>query len=120
MHVNQIKQALGITGVISGVCGWQALGKGGNKGAQIDLIIDRNDDIVDLCEIKYSREPYIVTSEYYDIVLNKTLRFKEHTKSTKSIHQILISANGVKRNAYSDEFQKIITLDSLFEPYIQI
>ncbi|MCR5018426.1 MAG: AAA family ATPase [Bacteroidales bacterium] len=120
LHVNQIKQALGITGVISGVCGWQALGKGGNKGAQIDLIIDRNDDIVDLCEIKYSREPYIVTSEYYDIVLNKTLRFKEDTKSTKSIHQILISANGVKRNAYSDEFQKIITLDSLFEPYIQI
>ena len=102
------------------MCGWQASGKEGGKGAQIDLIIDRNDDIVDLCEVKYSKEPYTVTSEYYDIVLNKTLRFKEDTKSTKSIHQILISANGVKRNAYSDEFQKIITLDSLFEPYIQI
>ena len=119
-HVNQIKQALGITGVISGVCAWSARPKKGEKGTQIDLILDRNDDIIDLCEIKFSREPYVVTADYYYRVLNKYSRFKEESKTSKSIHQVLISANGVKRNAYSDEFQKIIALDSLFSPYIQI
>ena len=48
-HINQIKKALGISGIASDVCSWT---KKGENGAQIDLVIDRSDRVIDLCEIK--------------------------------------------------------------------
>lgn len=120
LHVNQIKQALGITGVVSGVCSWFAKGTKEERGAQIDLILDRDDGVINLCEIKFTREPFIVTSDYYNQVLAKSGRFIRDNKPSKSVRQVLISANGVKRNEYSDEFQTVISLDSLFAPYLTI
>jgi len=90
------------------------------RGAQIDLILDRDDDVINLCEIKFTREPFIVTSDYYNQVLVKSSRFIRDNKPSKAVRQILISVNGVKRNEYSDEFQTVITLDSLFAPYLTI
>lgn len=120
LHVNQIKQALGITGVVSGVCSWQT-GKGaGLQGAQIDLILDRDDNVIDLCEMKYTREPFIITADYVEKLLNKRARFLEVADIAKGVHMVLISAQDAVRNAYIDEFQKIITIDALFAPYVTI
>ncbi len=120
LHVNQIKQALGITGVVSGVCSWRAERNKELPGAQIDLILDRDDNVIDLCEMKYTRERFLVTADYYEKLLNKRARFLEVADKSKGVHLILVSAQDAVRNSYSDEFQKIISLDALFAPYLTI
>ena len=120
LHVNQLKQALGITGVASNVCSWRSPASDEGKGAQIDMLIDRNDGIIDICEMKFTKEPFRVQGETLEDVQNKRSRFIEATKTKKAVHLVLVSAAGVVRNGYSDEFQKVITLDSLFAPSITI
>lgn len=119
-HINQIKQALGITGVVSNVCSWRAVASDDTPGCQIDMLIDRDDNIIDICEMKFTKEPLRVSSESIDDVLSKRAVFVERTKTQKAVHLVLVSANGVVSNGYSDEFQKVITLDSLFLPYMKI
>ncbi|MBO4379385.1 MAG: ATP-binding protein [Muribaculaceae bacterium] len=114
LHVNQIKKALSIFGTISTVCSWRTLTDANAKGAQIDLVIDRDDNVIDLCEIKYTKEPYEVPSEEEQKIQNRRSRFISSTRTQKAVHLVLISANGIKRNAYSDEFQAILTAESLF------
>ena len=114
-HVTQIKKALSIFGTISRVCSWYQPATFERKGAQIDLLIDRNDGIIDICEMKYTKQPYEMTSEEEQKVQNRRNSFRIATGTDKSIHLILISANEVKQNSYSVEFQDIITADALFE-----
>lgn len=124
----QIRKALSIFGTISRVCSWYlpALPKKQDnqtkpsnapkpKGAQIDLLIDREDGVIDLCEMKYTKQPYEVTYDDEQKVQNRRDRLKAETGTDKSIHLILVSASGVKPNGYSDEFQDIITADALFK-----
>ena len=84
------------------------------KGAQIDLVIERNDNVIDLCEIKYTKERFSVTSEYNNIIQNKRARFIEEHPTNQAVHLVLISANEVVHNSFYDEFQNIIYADSLF------
>lgn len=119
-HINQIKQALGITGVASSVCSWRISTSELGKGAQIDMMIDRSDGIIDICEMKFTKDPYRLQSDTYTEILNKKSRFIEATKTKHAVHLILVSASGVARNGYSDEFQKVITLEDLFKPDITI
>ena len=117
-HIGQIKAALGIEGIISNVCSWRsdaAVADSKAKGAQIDLIIERNDNVIDLCEIKYTKEKFTVTADYNEVIQNKRARFIEEVKTDQAIHLVLISANEVQKNDYSGEFQKIIYADSLFK-----
>lgn len=115
-HVRQIKKALGVEGVVSNEYSWVSKNSGANgAGAQIDLLIDRNDDVIDLCEMKCTKTPFSMTEEEYNKIQNRKDRFRAETKTTKAIHLILISASGVKRNPYLDDFQKIISGDALFE-----
>lgn len=120
LHVNQIKQALGIAGVVSGVCSWMVEKSEQRPGAQIDLILDRDDNIINLCEMKYTRERFAITADYKDKVLNKRARFLEVADKNKGVHMILVSAQGAVRNSYLDEFQKVVTIDALFAPYMTI
>ena len=115
LHVDQIKKALGIFGVISQVCSWYLPKTPNKNGAQIDLIIDRDDSVIDICEIKYTKQPYEMTLDEELKIKNRRDRFISKTNTDKSIHLVLISARGVLRNSYSDEFQSIITADALFE-----
>ncbi|MCI6875457.1 MAG: ATP-binding protein [Parabacteroides sp.] len=115
LHLSQIKKALGISGIISNAFSWFSRPEQGKqKGAQIDLVIDRSDNVVDLCEIKYTKEPYEVTREEEEKVQNRRSRFLTDTKTNKAVHLILISANDVVPNSYSYEFQSIISADALF------
>ena len=78
------------------------------------MLIDRNDQVIDICEMKYAKEPYEVSVEEDMRLQNRRSRFVSVTNTDKAVHFILISANGVKRNAYSDEFQYVITANDLF------
>ncbi len=120
LHINQIKQALGITGVVSNVCAWRSIPDGNLSGCQIDMLIDRNDNVIDICEMKFTKEPLRLTSESYEEIRRRQTRFIEITGTAKAVHLILISANGADKNGYSSEFQKILDLNALFMPYMQI
>lgn len=116
LHVSQIKKALGIYGTISTVCSWRSCNSAaGQKGAQIDLLIDRSDNVIDICEMKFTKEPYEMDATEDAKIQNRRSRFIEESGTDKAIHLILVSAAGVKRNSYSDEFQSVITAESLFE-----
>ena len=114
IHLQQIKEALGISGIISNAYSWFSPKKPGKQGAQIDLVIDRSDDVIDLCEIKFAKELYEVSKEENEKVQNRRIRFITDTKTDKAVHLVLISANNVAQNSYSNEFQSIINSDSLF------
>ena len=116
LHLPQIKKALGIFGTISNACSWHtAASTDGGNGAQIDLLIDRSDQVIDICEMKYTKEPYEMDSDEDLRIQNRRTRFISATQTDKAVHLILVSANGIKRNSYSDEFQTVLTAEDLFK-----
>jgi len=112
-HLPQIRKAIGISGVLSDVCSWA--GKDENKGGQIDLLLDRDDNIINLCEMKYSATEYEVVKSYAETLLSRRELFRATTKTKKALHLTMISPYGLKKNAYSDVFQSQVTGDELFE-----
>lgn len=113
-HLGQIKQALGISGVVTNTFSWRVGGDASNKGAQVDMVIDRADGIVDLCEMKYTRSSFVVEADYYEALQNKREMFAQTTKTDKALHLVAVSMKSVEQNMYSDIFQNIVTLDDLF------
>lgn len=111
-HIPQIKQKLGITGVSSSEYSWKS--KKNKGGAQIDLLIDRKDEIIDICEMKYTDKEFVIDSDYYDELLNKVDVFRSEVKPEKAVHIILVTVNGLKRNGHSDIVQNTVTGDDLF------
>jgi len=111
-HIPQIKSALGISGIDSNEYSWKSKKKQG--GAQIDLLIDRRDDVINLCEMKCTDKAYEVTSDYRKNLINKVNTFTEEVHPKKSVHITLITSNGYKRNEYSDVIQNEVGPDSLF------
>ena len=77
-HILQIKKALGINGIITYQTGWRA--STNSKGAEIDLLIERADGCINLCEIKFSRGLFTVTKSYAESLRRKKLKFIEETK----------------------------------------
>jgi hypothetical protein len=87
-----------------------------SRGAQIDLLFDRQDDAISLCEIKYSSEPFVIVKEYADVLKRKVEVFREQTRTKKQLFLALISANGVKKNSYTEDMVSgVITLDDFFK-----
>ncbi len=117
-HVRQIKRALGVEGVLSNEYGWISRSKEDHDshGAQIDLLIDRNDDVIDLCEMKCTQTAYSMSEDEHERIMNRRARFITETKTTKAVHLVLVSAAAVKPNAWTDDIQNIVTLEALFEP----
>lgn len=115
-HIDQIVSALGIQ---SGgyIDSWRFIPrKHTENGAQIDLLIDRQDDAITVCEIKHTDKPFVIDKAYAAQLENKLKAFKRHTQTTKHVFLSLISANGVKRNLYFDALiQSVVTLNDLFD-----
>jgi AAA+ ATPase superfamily predicted ATPase len=111
-HVPQIKQRLGISGVITETYAFRSNEQ--SPGAQIDLLIDRKDDTINLCEIKYAGKPYILTGEDIEGLERKSDVFLRDTGTKKSIHLTMIAANGIAHNKYRNYIQSEVTLDDLF------
>ncbi len=97
-HLPQIKQALGISGVLTSVSAWRS--KNSIPGAAVDLVIDRRDQVINLCEMKFSVNPFIVTKKYAGELRNKVGVFKTETKTRKSVFLTLITTFGIQQNSY--------------------
>ena len=115
-HVPQIKAALGISGVHTEVSTWQCAPAPdeGIYGSQIDLLIVRKDQVINLCEMKYSESGYIVSAEFNRDQNRKISDFRKKTGTRYAIHSTLITTYETVRNQYSGELQAIITAEDLF------
>jgi len=114
-HVTAIKKALGISGVFSRSYSFYKKGTKDEKGTQIDLVIDRNDHVINLCEIKFYQETFSVNKAYANVLRNKRGIFREATKTRKHLMLTLISTFGLNPNAHSLELiPQSLTLDDLF------
>ena len=112
LHLDQIRSALGISGVAYDASSWRS-GES-DPGAQVDLVIDRSDGIINLCEMKFAREPYEVTRAYGDTLRHKAACFARETGTRKALHLTLVSPYGTRRNAYWGDVQSEVTADDLF------
>ena len=115
-HSGQIKKKLGISGILTNEYAWRYYGdvSKGIPGAQIDLLIDRSDGIIDLCEMKYSKEPYSISGDYEKQLLRKKKVFSQVTKTRKAIHIVMVATAGLAHNAHFGEIQNEVDLDDLF------
>jgi len=114
-HIAQIKKALGISGILTQASAFKISGTKTNKGIQIDLIIDRNDNIINVCEMKFYLSAFSITKKYANELKDKLSIFKEKIKSKKAIHLTFVSTFGVKENAYKFNLvQNEVVLDDLY------
>jgi AAA+ ATPase superfamily predicted ATPase len=112
-HATQIQQSLGISGVHCNFSSWRSP-IGIEKGAQIDLIIDRNDNVINLCEMKYSINKFSIPKKYSAELRNKVGVFKAITQTKKSIFLTFITTFGLAQNAYSGLIQSEVEMNDLF------
>lgn len=100
-HIPQIKAALGISAVHTEVSTWRLTANSGNDGTQIDLLIDRADRCINLCEIKFASTGFIIDKKYADELDKKVNVFKTKTKTKKTIFLTFITTYGVETNKYT-------------------
>lgn len=115
-HIAKIKQALGIkVSARVGVWRYVPIANSKEQGAQIDLLFDRRDDAITLCEIKCSDKPFIITKEYANNLQHKINLYRQITRTKKQLFFAIVSANGLKKNHYSEKLVDfVITLKDLF------
>jgi predicted AAA+ superfamily ATPase len=114
-HIAQIRKALGIS-VSAHVGSWQYIpAKGSHEdGAQIDLLFDRDDGVISICEIKMTSQPYQMDKEEAALMIRKMKVFQKRTKTQKQIQWVLISNMSIKETMYSEELvSQRVTLDEL-------
>ena len=116
-HVWAIKYALGISGVLTNVYSWRqkADEASGTPGVQIDLLIDRNDQVINLCEMKFSKAEYAITKDYDTSLRQKLEAFRIGTNCRKAIHLTMVTTYGLADNVYAETIQSSIVMDDLFE-----
>ena len=115
-HIEQMKKALGISGVLTNVFSWQteADADKGIEKSQIDLLIDRKDNVINLCEMKFSEQEYLMTELEATNLRRRKGNFIEATQTRKAVHITLVTPYGAKQNAHTAIIQNQITLDELF------
>lgn len=113
-HIPQIKAALGILGISTEQSAWSKRDDD-KDGTQIDMIIDRKDNIVNMCEMKFYGSYFTVDKKYHTILVSRQELLEEEISSKSVIHNVLITTKGLKYNEYSGFFDNVITLDDLFK-----
>jgi AAA+ ATPase superfamily predicted ATPase len=116
-HISAIRKALSINPSAL-ASSWRYAPRKYEKtqGAQIDLLFDRKDNSITLCEIKYSEEPFVLTKDYVEMLNRKMRVFKEQTRTHKQLFITIISANGLKNNYYAEDLiSGVVTLDDFFK-----
>jgi AAA+ ATPase superfamily predicted ATPase len=116
-HVDQIKKALQIGGVSTTYSSWVQSGKGRGLGAQIDLVIDRADHCINICEMKFSTGPFVIDKKYADALHNKVSVFRQATETRKTLFLTFITTYGVADNDYKTQrVDAEVKMESLFGP----
>ena len=115
-HIEQIKKALGISGVVSSAYSWVYRPQNEYEtGVQIDMLLDRDDDVINLCEMKFSSDEYEINKSYDAELRRKARIFKEKTSTKKAVTTVMITTYGLVPNAYAGDIQSQVTMDDLFE-----
>jgi AAA+ ATPase superfamily predicted ATPase len=108
-HIQQIKKALRIDAIYTTSSSWF------NENAQVDLLIDRSDNVMQLCEMKFYNAVFTIDKSYYLNLKNKIAALQQHTKTRKNIFVTLITSYGIKENEYSKELvHSHLGMDVLF------
>lgn len=119
-HIDQIKKALSIPDG-SDISSWRYASDNKNRedsmsGAQVDLIFDRPDGIINLCEIKYCNAPFVLDKKYASHIINREKIYCKVNKIVKQIFHSMIVSSGLKKNIYSEELiSSVATLSDLFK-----
>lgn len=114
-HIRQIKKALGIEDVVTRESSWIVSGSKTESGMEIDLVIDRDDRKICLCEMKFKQGMFSVDKNYATTIQNRINRTMEITRNEKPVISVLITSYGLTRNEYAGKFQKVITMEDLFQ-----
>jgi len=113
VHLNAIKEALGIAGINCEVYSWRS--KNSEKGVQIDLVIDRKDGVINLCEMKFSKSAFEITANYEQELIKKMEVFAQETNTKKALFLTLIATYDLtKASKTKGLVQRAITLDDIF------
>ena len=113
-HIEPIKRALGISGVKTMQSAWSKKDDDA-EGTQIDLLINRSDNVLNCCEIKFYSTDFAVDKEYYRVMLRRQEMLSKEVSSKVSIQSVLITTFGLAHNEYASCFSNVITLKHLFE-----
>lgn len=115
-HIAQVQKALHIP-MGSKARTWRYSPKKGSQdnGAQIDLLFERSDNAITICEIKCTHEPFKIDKNYYHLVLKKASIYQKITKTSKQVFIAFISANGIKKSAYMNDIAGVVTLNDLLK-----
>src|SRR5574344_168653 len=111
-HLLQIKKTLGISGVQTESSPWKS--KQENDGAQIDMVIDRADRVIYVCEIKFCSDDFTITKSYDAELRHKLELFSKEIRGRKALHLTIITTYGLTANEYSGKVHNVITMDDLF------
>lgn len=113
-HIPQMKKALGIDRIRTEYYSWRS--KESVPAAQIDLLIERADQIVSVCEMKYSRAAYAIDAKEEERLRNRLAVFIEETRAREAVQLVMVTTYGLKDNVHSSEVTAQITMDDLFLP----
>lgn len=114
-HLKSIHEALGISGVYTQVSSFYFKGNETLSGAQIDLVIDRNDGIINVCEAKFTNTEFVLSKDYTAALRRKRAVFQSVTKTKKAVVTTLLSSYPAIQNAYyQDEIHSEVSLESFF------
>jgi len=112
LHMQQIKYSLGISGVLTEASSWRS--KSAVPGAQIDMVLDRSDKIIHLCEMKFTSTEYTIGKAYSEKLREKKTIFLTETRTRKAAHTTIVTTYGLIQNNYSSEILFKITMNDLF------
>ena len=116
LSIDQIKKALGISGIGCEVYSWRTrASEEKDKGAQIDLVLERQDGNVNLCEMKFYRTQFEITADEEVKLLNRREAFRADTGTSANCRITVIAAAGIKPGVHASVAQNILTLDDLLD-----
>lgn len=114
-HVRQIRRSLGIEGVLTNATAWRAASGRDTPGAQIDLLLDRQDRCINICEMKFSASEFVIDKKYAAELDNKVNVFRTVTNTRKTLFPTMITTYGTRRNEhYLGRIQAEVLMDDLF------
>lgn len=116
-HIEKIRVALGLEKISAKAGSWRYVPKASDvdKGAQIDLLFDRADRVVTLCEMKSSNTAFVIDKRYAENLRNKMAVYRDKTKTTKQIFIAMITIHGLVHNEYAQELiHSEVVLKDLF------
>ncbi len=114
-NVDKIKSALGISGVKTQCYPWYNSEDKKDERVHIDMIIERADMITNLCEMKYTNNPFVIDASYEQRLLKKRDAYKEKTGTSQALKIVMIAAKGLSGTTHTSYIADVITLDDLFE-----